>query len=305
MFFAPPERIATTVFARVPDALRKPRRSDWADANRGGAAVDCFLEGPSFDRDGNLWVTDIPNGRILRVSPAGAFTVIAEYDGEPNGLKIHRDGRIFLADYKNGIMLLDARTGRVEPLMPRRHSERFRGPNDLVFAGNGDLYFTDQGQTGLHDPTGRVYRLTAAGRLECLVDTVPSPNGIALSPDERTLYVAVTRANAVWRMPLMGDDWPSKVGTWIQLSGGTGPDGIAVMASGGIAICHVGLGAVWVFDALGEPLWRVDTCAGRATTNLAFGGPDRRTLFITESETGTILRATLPEAGLALYSHHA
>ncbi|MGE0714354.1 MAG: SMP-30/gluconolactonase/LRE family protein [Alphaproteobacteria bacterium] len=303
MLFAPPERIATTVFARVPDQLRRPRRSDWADANRGGAAVDCFLEGPSFDRAGNLWVTDIPNGRIFRVSPAGEFTLVAEYDGEPNGLKIARDGRIFLADYKNGIMLLDAASGRVEPVMPRRHSERFRGPNDLVFAADGDLYFTDQGQTGHHDPTGRVYRLTAAGRLECLIDRVPSPNGIALSPDGRTVYVAVTRANAVWRMPLMADGFVAKVGTWIQLSGGVGPDGIAVMADGGIAICHVGLGAIWVFDAFGEPRWRVDTCRGRGTTNLAFGGPEGRTVFITESETGTILQATLPVAGLALYSH--
>ena len=212
MLFAPPQRIPTTVFARVPEALRRPRRTDWADANRGGLAVDCFLEGPSFDRAGNLWVTDIPNGRILRVSPSGEFTLVAEYDGEPNGLKIARDGRIFLADYKNGILRLDPASGTVEPVMPRRHSERFRGPNDLVFAGNGDLYFTDQGQTGLHDPTGRVYRLTAAGRLECLTDRVPSPNGIALSPDERTLYVAVTRANAVWRMPLMADGMARRIG---------------------------------------------------------------------------------------------
>jgi gluconolactonase len=142
MLFAPPQRIPTTVFARVPEALHP--RTDWADANRGGLAVDCFLEGPSFDRAGNLWVTDIPNGRILRVSPSGEFTLVAEYDGEPNGLKIACDGRIFLADYKNGILRLDPKSGRVEPLMPRRHSERFRGPNDLVFAGNGDL--TDQGQ---------------------------------------------------------------------------------------------------------------------------------------------------------------
>lgn len=303
MLFAPPQRIPTTVFARVPEALRRPRRTDWADANRGGLAVDCFLEGPSFDRAGNLWVTDIPNGRILRVSPSGEFTLVAEYDGEPNGLKIACDGRIFLADYKNGILRLDPASGTVEPVMPRRHSERFRGPNDLVFAGNGDLYFTDQGQTGLHDPTGRVYRLTAAGRLECLTDRVPSPNGIALSPDERTLYVAVTRANAVWRMPLMADGFPSKVGNFLQLSGGTGPDGIAVLASGGLAVCHVGLGAVWLFGPTGEPEWRVDSCAGHGTTNLAFGGADRRTLYVTESETGQILRADLPVAGLPLYSH--
>jgi gluconolactonase len=200
-------------------------------------------------------------------------------------------------------MCLDPKSGTVEPVLPRRHSERFRGPNDLVFAHNGDLYFTDQGQTGLHDPAGRVYRLTATGRLECLVDHIPSPNGIALSPDERTLYVAVTRANAVWRVPLMGDGWPSKVGNYVQLSGGTGPDGIAVLATGGLAVCHVGMGAVWLFGPTGEPEWRIDSCAAHGTTNIAFGGSDRRTIYITESESGTILRADIPVAGLPLFSH--
>ena len=109
--------------------------------------------------------------------------------------------------------------------------------------------------------------------------------------------------DAVWRLPLMADGAPSKVGCFLQLSGGTGPDGIAVLASGGLAVCHVGLGAVWLFGPTGEPEWRVDSCAGPGTTNLAFGGADRRTLYVTESETGQILRADIPVAGLALYSH--
>ncbi len=72
-------------------------------------------------------------------------------------------------------------------------------PGNLFFAANGDLYFTDQGQTGLHDPTGRVYRLRGDGRLDLLIATVPSPNGLVTNLAENQLYVAVTRANAVWR----------------------------------------------------------------------------------------------------------
>ncbi len=73
---------------------------------------------------------------------------MTEYDGWPNGLKIHKDGRIFVTDYKRGIVLVDPDTGKVTPLLETRGSESFKGVNDLFFAANGDLYFTDQGQTG-------------------------------------------------------------------------------------------------------------------------------------------------------------
>jgi gluconolactonase len=303
--FAPPPDIATEIFARLPDTFRQKRAGNpWAAANRGGVAVDSFLEGPSFDRAGNLYVTDIPYGRIFRVSPAGEFTLVAEYEGEPNGLKIARDGRILITDYMHGIMLLDPDAGRVTPLLERRWSERFKGVNDLVFASNGDLYFTDQGQTGLHDPTGRVFRLTSAGRLELVVDTVPSPNGIVLNREEHILYVAVTRGNCVWRVPLMPDGSASKVGLFVQLTGSLGgPDGLAMDEDDNLAVAHAGLGSVWIFSRLGEPLYRVRSCTGLATTNLAYGGPDRKSLYITESETGTILLARLPVAGRAMESH--
>jgi len=305
-FFAPPATIETEVFFRVPEALRRRSGpvSDWCMVNRGGRHVECFLEGPSFDREGNLWCVDIPWGRILRITPSGDAIVVAEYDGEPNGLKIHKDGRVFIADYKNGIMVLDPQSGRVEPHCTRVLLERFKGCNDLIFAANGDMYFTDQGQTGHQDPTGRVFKLTAAGDLTCVVDTVPSPNGIVLDRSERMIYVAVTRANAVWRVPMTADGGVYKVGTFIQLSGGhAGPDGMAITADNGLVVAHAGLGCVWVFDRLGQPIYRVNSCEGLYTTNVAFGGPENRTLFITESDTGTILRAELPVAGRTMYSH--
>src|SRR6202011_366890 len=125
-----------------------------------------------------------------------------EYDGWPNGLEIHRDGRIFIADHRRVIMQLDPATGTGTPVLGEVRREGFKGTNDLIFAANGDLYFTDQGQTGLQDPSGRVYRLRADGQVDCLLQNVPSPNGLVLSPDEKTLFVAVTRANQIWRLPL-------------------------------------------------------------------------------------------------------
>ena len=107
----------------------------------------------------------------------------------------------------------------------------------------------------------------------------------------------------VWRVPLMRDGTVAKVGIFIQMSGGTGPDGLAVDEEGNLAVAHVGLGTVWLFSRRGEPLYRINSCAGSYTTNVAYGGPDRRTLYITKSETGEILKSELSVAGLKMYSH--
>jgi gluconolactonase len=266
--------------------------------------------GPSFDRAGNLYVVDIPWGRIFRISPGGDWQLVVEYDGWPNGLKIHKDGRLFVTDYKRGNVTVDPASGAVTPLLVTRWSESFKGVNDLHFGSSGDLYFTDQGQTGLHDPTGRVYRLRDPGgpaqRLEQLVGTVPSPNGLVLDKSESILFVAVTRANAVWRLPLMGDGSAQKVGLWIQLSGGHGgPDGLALDEEGGLVCAQAGFG-VWRFDALGRPTHLMGAPGGelgRSTTNVTFGGPGNRQLFITESSSGSILVADMPVPGRRLFSH--
>lgn len=306
--FTPPLVIETEVFARLPDKYRKAGEpSAWLTAQLRGAPMHSLLEGPAFDRAGTLYVVDIPFGRVFKVSEAGEFDLVAEYDGEPNGLKFHRDGRGFIADHKHGIMRFDPARGTVAPYCDRVRLERFKGVNDLTFAGNGDLYFTDQGQTGMQDPTGRVYRLStaedAAREPACVLDGIPSPNGLVLSPDGATLLVAVTRMNNVWRAPFMLDGTASKVGVFVQLSGGVGPDGITLDSEGNLAVCHFGLGAVWLFSPLGEPLYRIRSCEGLKTTNLAYGGADLRDLYITEADSGCILRARLPTPGQVLFSH--
>lgn len=277
------------VWQRMPDEFRRPRVTPWSMAQAQGRAVDGFLEGPCFDAHGNLYVVDIPHGRIFRIAPTGRWSVVAEYDGEPNGLALHPAGRhLYVADYRNGILRVEIATGAVEPVLARRNGERFKGPNDLVFAGNGDLYFTDQGQTGLHDPTGRVYRLSPCGRLDVLVDNGPSPNGLVLAPDESALFVAMTRDNAVWRVPLFADGGTAKVGRFCGFFGVGGPDGLAMDTTGTLFVAHVSLGAVFVVTPEGETVRRYRSPLGKATTNIAFA-PGGCQAFVTESATGTIL----------------
>jgi len=289
----PPKLIPTQVFSAMPDEFRRKVRTEWADANRPGAMTDCFIEGPSFDASGNLYIVDIPFGRIFKVSPDRKWSLVVEYDGWPNGLKISRDGRILVADYRHGIMELDARAGRMQKILTSRNSESFRGCNDLHIAGNGDIYFTDQGQTGLHDPTGRVYRLSTSGRLDCLIDTGISPNGLVLDPAEAVLFVAMTRDNAVWRMPFMKDGSVSKVGRFCSMFGPSGPDGMTVDKDGRLFVAHASLGHVFVFAPNGECIARIKSCAGQSCTNVAIGGAKRDRLYITESVTGTVLVADI------------
>lgn len=304
-----PKVFDAEIFTELPESLRRPNSSSyWATRNKRGVPVDSFIEGPSFDRDGNLYFVDIPFGRVLRADPAGHVTQVAEYDGQPNGLKIHQDGRIFIADFQNGIMQLDPATGEVKGALKDCDSEGFKGCNDLHFGPDGSLYFTDQGQTGLHDPTGRVYRWQPeTGALTCLIDTAPSPNGLVLDVNSHVLYLAVTRANAVWRLPLSESGRVNKAGLFLQFNGGrAGPDGLALTAQNGVVVCQTGMGLVWVHDNLGRPIAVIRSPKGLGTTNCAFGGKDLRTLFITESDSGSILKVEFPEelniSGHPMYS---
>ena len=234
-----------------------------------------------------------PFGRIFRIAPDGEWSLVVEYDGWPNGLKISPDGRILVADYRHGIMELDARGGRMQPVLTARNSESFRGCNDLHIASNGDIYFTDQGQTGLHDPTGRVYRLSPDGRLDCLIDTGISPNGLVLDPTETVLFVAMTRDNAVWRMPLMKDGSvvegrPLLFDLRRQRSrrpdhGQSGP----AVRGARIARTCLRVRAQWRIDRAHQILRRAELhqCRDRRR--------QPRPLYITESATGTVLVADI------------
>ena len=296
--FTPPQIIEARVLTRLPDRFRAKRRNAWSDANKPGHEIDSFLEGPSFDRAGNLYVTDIPYGRIFRISPQLEWTLVAEYDGWPNGSAFHRDGSLWITDYRRGLLRLE--NGNVTPILAHRNSESFKGVNDLTFDRDGNCYFTDQGQTGLHDPSGRVYRLRANGNLDLLVGGIPSPNGVALDTTGKVIFIAVTRANAVWRGPLLADGSVTKVGAFRTFFGASGPDGMAVDVDNGLVVAHASLGGAFYLNARGEVTHFVRSSAGSTVTNVAYR-PGTSKLVMTESETGSILEADLPAQGAPLF----
>ena len=158
--FTPPQVIEARVLTRLPDSFRRKRRTEWCDANKPGHEIDSFLEGPSFDRAGNLYVTDIPYGRIFRISPALEWTLVAEYDGWPNGMAFHRDGSLWITDYRRGLLSLDmsSRAGASpmarDPvaILGHRNSESFKGLNDLTFDPRRQLLFHRPGPDRLARP---------------------------------------------------------------------------------------------------------------------------------------------------------
>jgi gluconolactonase len=204
---------------------------------------------------------------------------------------------LLVTDYKNGLVAIDIASGKTREYLGRRNTERFKGVNDLVFDSRGNLYFTDQGQTGLHDPTGRVYRLCPDGRLDLLIANAPSPNGIVLSKDERFLFVAMTRGNCVWRMPLQADGSVSKAGQFFTSYGPSGPDGLAMDAAGRLIVCNPGLGWAWVLNSHAEPVEILRAAPGTSLTNVAYGGAGRRTAYFTDSSNARILKAAMAEPG--------
>jgi gluconolactonase len=139
------------------------------------------------------------------------------------------------------------------------------------------------------------------GQLDLLLDNVPSPNGVALSPDRKILYLAATRGNCVWRVPLLPDGSVSKVGQFFTSYGPSGPDGLAVDINGRLAIANPGLGYVWILNTRAEPELILRGPAGASTTNMAYGGVGGRTLFVTDSTHGDILCAELDAAGTPLF----
>ena len=278
------------VFATLPASLHyKGEPNEWVRVTRPGMKLHSFLEGPVYDADGSLWCVDVPYGRIFHVDGSGQWMLAHRSDGQPHGLSRLPDGAFAVADYRHGLTRFDPVRGTVESICEGVNSERFRGLGDIARARNGDLWFTDPGRSSLSDPSGRLLRLRAGTATpDVVLANVPYPNGVALSPDGRFVYVAATRANAVWRLLA---DAPDPVfpmaGVWVQLSGGLGPDGIAVNPDGFVAVAHGQAGRAWVFDPLGDAIARIETPGGLWTTAVAWH-PDGEHLAIVDAQTGSI-----------------
>ena len=292
-----------------------------------------FPEGPVVLPDGSVVLVEIRGRRLTRVWPDGRKEVVAQIPGGPNGAALGPDGKCYIcnnggfswipsrgtmmpgppssAEYIGGsIQRIDLANGKVETLFDKCGEHPLKGPNDLVFDRQGGLWFTDLGKRRARDlDVGAVYYMKpgAAEVTEQVFGMLPA-NGIGLSPDENTVYVAETPTARLWAFDLSapGEVKPRDViyrgerGKPIAGLGGYQMfDSLAVEASGNVCVATLISGCISVIAPDGTIVEQVPT-GDRVTTNIAFGGPDLKTAYITLSGKGELIAMDWARPGLPL-----
>ncbi len=294
-----------------------------------------FPEGPIAMDDGSVVLVEIARGTLSRVTPDGQVQVVANLGGGPNGAAIGPDGAVYVcnnggfqfvktsrgflvpvgqaADYSGGrIERVNLATGQVDRLYESVAGLPLRGPNDIVFDSHGGFYFTDLGKTRATemDRGGIFYGQPGGTGASVVARPVMTPNGIALSPDGSTLYYAETDGARVWAFDLTG---PGQFKRAPQLSPHGGRmvvaspgghfqyfDSMAVDALGNVCVATLMHGGISVISPDGRICSHVPL-PDPMTTNICFGGKDRRTAFITLSGTGRLIAIDdWPTPGLKL-----
>jgi gluconolactonase len=292
-----------------------------------------FPEGPIAMLDGSVLLVEIEGQSLTRVGADGRVERIAHLPGGPNGAAIGPDGKVYVcnnggfawhvsaehgtrpigtpADYRGGsIQRVDLRTGAVEELYSETPGGRLRGPNDLVFDRQGGFWFTDLGKTREREvDRGSVYYAKADGSLiREVIFPMWTPNGIGLSADEKTLYVAETHTGRVWAFEISAPGeiakhpWPHSPQGGRLLAGlpdFQNFDSLAVDGEGNVCVATLARGGITVIAPAGDRVEHVPM-PDPVTTNICFGGPDLRTAYITLSSTGRLVSMRWPRAGLPL-----
>jgi len=238
-----------------------------------------FTEGPAWSPEGELFFSDIPRNRIMRLTAEGKVTVYRENSGAANGLAFDRKGRLLACEGGARRLTRTEKDGSVTVLASMYKGKRLNSPNDLVLDRAGRIYFTDPRYGRRDDMEMKiegVYRIDPDASITRIIDDLKKPNGIAISPDGKTLYVADNGADLVQAYPLREDGSIGPGRVLARLTGG--PDGMTVDRTGRLYV--TGPAGVWVFEPRrGRLLGIIETPQHPA--NCCFGGRDRKTLFVT------------------------
>jgi gluconolactonase len=290
-----------------------------------------FPEGPVVLRDGSILVVEIRGACLTRIRPDGSRETVARWAGPdragPNGAAIGPDGACYVCNnggfvwsprgdyivpadpatgatqpdaYQTGsIDRVDLASGEITALYTECEGQRLCGPNDLVFDREGGMWFTDHGKRRAFDEDrcGVYYAAADGSKIERAIFPLHAPNGIGLSPDECTLYVAETPTGRLWSYPLTrpGRADPRGARCLVNMLGRF--DSLGVEADGSVVVAAIDQG-LCVVRPDGEISY-VEV-PGPAATNVCWGGEDLKTAYVTESLQGRLYQYEWPRPGLAL-----
>ena len=287
-----------------------------------------FPEGPVWMEDGSIILVEIAKGCITRIWGDGRSEVIAETGGGPNGAAIGPDGALWICnnggfkfhqrdgllipghcpdDYSGGrIERVDLATGKVERVLDAVEGHQLKGPNDLVFDKDGNLYFTDHGKTypRQRDFGGLFFLANGASEAVELDHHHTSPNGVGLSPDEKTIYMADTMTARLWAFDLSAPGEierasPFNLGRVVATMPGLQYfDSLAVSAAGNVCVATIMNGGITTITPDGDHSHIA--FPDPFVTNICFGEDGMNEAWVTLSGTGKLAKCRWPEPGLKL-----
>ena len=264
-----------------------------------------FPEGPAWDGKGTLFISNCYGGWIAEFNGTDLDTFTSKNQShdllnKTNGLALGKDGNLYACDYGIGAILRITPAGKVSTFIPGFNGQPFNRPNDIAFDSKGDLFFTDPKSYDPENRDGVVYRYThEAGALRPIIKGLAFPNGIAISADEKHLFVCESAMNRILKYTITGDTNFIEPEVFVVLPGGD-PDGIAFDVKGNLYVAHFGTGTIFKIDPQGEIIRKIEM-PGKKPTNLEFAGQDMRTLYITEVETNALYQVKVDDPGLKLF----
>ena len=258
-----------------------------------------FTEGPVWHPEGFLLFSDIPENTIYQWQPDQEVKVFRNPSGNANGNTLDLEGRLITGEHSNRRVSRTDKDGKIVTIVDKYNGKRLNSPNDLVVKSDGSIYFTDppygikseQEELGFYG----VYKIAPDGKLTLLVDDFVRPNGIALSPDEKKLYVNDSEKGHIRIFDVKSDGTLENGKIFAELKDPNKqgvPDGMKVDLQGNIY--STGPGGVWVFSPSGKLLGII--AVPEKVANLAWGNDDYKTLYLTASK--SLYRITLKVTGV-------
>ena len=253
------------------------------------------IEGPACDRDGNVYAVNFARQQTIgRTTPDGKSEIFVTLPGDSvgNGIVFDRGGEImFVADYVgHNVLRIDMKSRKIDTFA---RNDQMNQPNDLAIAADGTIFASDP---AWKNNTGQLWRIDRDGKTTLLASNLGTSNGIEVSPNGKTLYVNESAQRNVWAWTINGDKSISNKKLIHQFPD-FGFDGMRCDVDGNLYISRHGKGTVVKITPKGEILKEIDVL-GKKPSNLCFGGPDGKTIYVTEVEHKRLVRFRVDRAGL-------